>query len=151
MFKKILVPTDGSDIAGQAVEAAIDYAKASGGMIVALSVAQPYPIVPAVDGALMIDPGVDSTELQQIARQTVDEVTRAAQAAGVSCEPHTSMSFMPYEEILRAATEYQCDAIFMASHGRRGLSRLLAGSQTQKVLAYAHVPVLVFHPVRPKE
>jgi nucleotide-binding universal stress UspA family protein len=150
MFKKILVPTDGSDLAGQAVGAAIDYAKLSGGAIVAFSVAQPYPIVPAVDGAMMIDAGVDSTELQDMARHAVEEVARAAQLAGVPCEPHTALSFLPYEEIIRAAEEYQCDVIFMASHGRRGLSRLLAGSQTQKVLAYSHIPVLVLRPAMPK-
>jgi nucleotide-binding universal stress UspA family protein len=150
MYKRILVPTDGSDLAGQAVAAAIDYARVAGGAVVAFSVAQPYPLLPAVDGAMMIDPGVDSTELQQLAQQAVDEVARAAQAAGVACEVHTSLSFLPYEEIIRAADDYQCDVIFMASHGRRGLSRLLAGSQTQKVLAYSHVPVLVLRPAMPK-
>jgi nucleotide-binding universal stress UspA family protein len=149
MYKKILVPTDGSELAGQAVAAAIDYARLSGGSIVACSVAQPYPLLPVVDGAMMIDPGVDSTELQQIAQQAVEEVARAARAAGVACETHTSLSFLPYEEIIRAADEFKCDAIFIASHGRRGLSRLLAGSQTQKVLAYSHVPVLVLRPAVP--
>jgi nucleotide-binding universal stress UspA family protein len=151
MYKKILVPTDGSELAGQAIDAAIDYARASGGAIVAFSVAQPYPIVPAVDGAMMIEPGLDSVELQKIARDAVDAVARTAHSAGVPCETHTALSFAPYEEIIRAADDYQCDAIFMASHGRRGLSRLLAGSQTQKVLAYSHVPVLVLHAAKPKE
>lgn len=150
MYKRILVPTDGSDLAAQAVAAAIDYAQVAGAVVVAFSVAQPYPLLPAVDGAMMIDPGVDSTELQQLAQQAVDEVARAAKAAGVACETHTSMSFLPYEEIIRAADDYQCDVIFIASHGRRGLSRLLAGSQTQKVLAYSHVPVLVLRPALPK-
>jgi nucleotide-binding universal stress UspA family protein len=150
MYKRILVPTDGSDLAGEAVAAAIDYAKASGGAIVAFSVAQPYPLLPTVDGAMMIDPGIDSTELKQVAQHAVEEVARAAQAAGVLCEPHTALSFLPYEEIIRAADEFKCDAIFMASHGRRGLSRLLAGSQTQKVLAYSHIPVLVLRPAMPK-
>jgi nucleotide-binding universal stress UspA family protein len=150
MYKKILVPTDGSELAGLAVDAAIDYAKVSGGSIVAFSVAQPYPLLPAVDGAMMIDPGLDSAELQQLAQQAVAEVERAAKAVGVPCESHTSLSFLPYEEIIRAADEYKCDVIFMASHGRRGLSRLLAGSQTQKVLAYSHLPVLVLRPALPK-
>jgi nucleotide-binding universal stress UspA family protein len=150
MYKKILVPTDGSDLAAEAVAAAIDYAQVAGAVLVAFSVAQPYPLLPAVDGAMMIDPGIDSTELQQLAQQAVDAVARAAQAAGVACETHTSLSFLPYEEIIRAADDYQCDVIFMASHGRRGLSRLLAGSQTQKVLAYSHVPVLVLRPAVPK-
>lgn len=149
MYKKILVPTDGSELAGQAVAAAIDYARVSGAAVVAFSVAQPYPLLPAIDGAMMIDPGIDSTELQQLAQQAVDTVASVAKAAGVACETHTSLSFLPYEEIIRAADDYGCDVIFMASHGRRGLSRLLAGSQTQKVLAYAKVPVLVLRPAMP--
>lgn len=149
MYKKILVPTDGSELAGQAVAAAIDYARVSGATVVAFSVAQPYPLLPAIDGAMMIDPGIDSTELQQLAQQAVDTVASSAKAAGVACEMHTSLSFLPYEEIIRAADDYGCDVIFMASHGRRGLSRLLAGSQTQKVLAYAKVPVLVLRPAMP--
>ncbi|MDB5908841.1 MAG: universal stress family protein [Massilia sp.] len=150
MYKRILVPTDGSELAGEAVAAAIDYVKASGGAIVAFSVAQPYPMVPAVDGAMMFDPGIDPAEFQQIAQHAVEEVARAAGLAGVICEPHTTRSFLPWEEIVRAAEEYQCDAIFMASHGRHGLSRLIAGSQTQKVLANSHLPVLVLRPALPK-
>ena len=149
MYKKILVPTDGSALAGQAVAAAIDYAQATGALVVAFSVAQPYPMLPAVEGAMMIDPVVDSIELQALAQQAVDAVAHTAQAAGVACETHTALSFLPYEEIIRAAGEYQCDVIFMASHGRRGLSRLLAGSQTQKVLAYSSIPVLVLRPASP--
>jgi len=149
MYKRILVPTDGSALAGQAVVAAIDYAQATGALVVAFSVAQPYPMLPAAEGAMMIDPVVDSIELQALAQQAVDAVARTAQAAGVACETHTALSFLPYEEIIRAANEYQCDVIFMASHGRRGLSRLLAGSQTQKVLAYSSIPVLVLRPASP--
>lgn len=146
MWKKILVPTDGSELAGKAVAEAVDYARVAGAGLVAFSVAQPYPLLPAVDGAMLIDPAVDSTEMQQAAQEAVDAVARLARAAGVKCETHTSLSFLPYEEIIRAAEEYGCDAIFMASHGRRGLSRLIAGSQTQKVLAYAKVPVVVLRP-----
>jgi nucleotide-binding universal stress UspA family protein len=151
MYKRILVPTDGSELAGQAIAAAVDYARVSGAVVVAFSVAQPYPLLPAVDGAMMIDPGLDSTELQQLAQMAVDAVANVSKAAGVACETHTSLSFLPYEEIIRAAEDYGCDVIFMASHGRRGLSRLLAGSQTQKVLAYSKVPVLVLRPALPVE
>ncbi len=149
MWKRILVPTDGSDLAGKAVAEAVDYARLSGAVIVAFSVAQPYPLLPAVDGAMMIDPALDSTELQRLAKDTVEAVAGVCRAAGVSCETHTSLSFLPYEEIIRAAEEYKCDVIFIASHGRRGLSRLVAGSQTQKVLAYSKVPVVVLRPALP--
>lgn len=146
MFKSILVPTDGSDISRQAVAAAIDYARCCGAAIVALSVAEPYPVVPVADGALVIDPGVDSRELQAQARAHVEAIAADARAAGVACTSVTALSFHPHEEIIAAAARHHCDVIFMASHGRRGIGRLLAGSETQKVLAYAPVPVLVFRP-----
>lgn len=146
MFKTILVPTDGSAISQQAVAAAIDYARCCGASIVALSVAEPYPVVPVVDGALVIDPGVDSRELQAQARAQAEAVATLARAAGVPCSAEVALSFEPHEEIIAAVARHRCDVIFMASHGRRGIGRLLAGSVTQKVLAYAPVPVLVFRP-----
>jgi nucleotide-binding universal stress UspA family protein len=69
MYKRILVPTDGSGLSGQAVAAAIDYARCAGATVVAFSVAQPYPMLPAVDGAMMIDPVIDSVELQKLAQR----------------------------------------------------------------------------------
>lgn len=71
---------------------------------------------------------------------------RAAKSAGVSCNTATAYSALPHEEIINAANENKCDLIFMASHGRHGLSRLLAGSVTQKVLADSTIPVLVLRP-----
>jgi nucleotide-binding universal stress UspA family protein len=146
MFKKILVPTDGSELSDQAVAAAIEFARACGGEIVAFSVAQPYPIVPAAEGAMVIDPGVESRVLQDLARQNVERVAQAARSAGVACTTATALSYVPHQEIIKAATDYQCDLIFMASHGRRGLSKLLAGSETQHVLANSTIPVLVLRP-----
>ncbi|RJG14956.1 universal stress protein [Massilia cavernae] len=150
MYKNILVPTDGSDISQQAVDAALGFARCCGSRIVALSVAEPYPSVPVADGALVIDPGVDSRELQAEARDRVEKIARAARDAGIECTTVVALSFRPHEEIIAAAQKYHCDVIFMASHGRRGLSRLLAGSETQKVLAYAPVPVLVLRPPTPE-
>lgn len=146
MFKTLLVPTDGSEISQMAVDAAIDFARCCGARIVALSVAEPYPVVPVVDGAMVLDGGRDSRELQALARERVARVADAASQAGVTCTTEVALSFHPHEEIIAAAARHHCDVIFMASHGRRGIGRLLAGSETQKVLAYAPVPVLVFRP-----
>ncbi|MGZ8287613.1 MAG: universal stress protein [Telluria sp.] len=146
MYKTILVPTDGSDISQHAVEAALGFARCCGSRIVALSVAEPYPSAPVGDGALVIDPGVDSRELQAEARERVEKIARAAENIGVDCTTVVTLSFRPHEEIIATAQKYHCDVIFMASHGRRGLSRLLAGSETQKVLAYSPLPVLVLRP-----
>lgn len=146
MYKKILVPTDGSELSEQASMAAIDFARLCGAEIVAFSVAEPYPLVPAAEGAMVIDPGIETTVLQEMARENVDKVARAAKIAGVPCTVATAYSMIPYQEILNAASEHKCDLIFMASHGRRGLSRLLAGSVTQNVLAYSTIPVMVLRP-----
>jgi nucleotide-binding universal stress UspA family protein len=146
MYNKILVPTDGSELSEQAVKAAIGFARLCGAEIVALSVAEPYPMIPAAEGAMVIDPGVENRALQDNAKASVDKVARAAQAAGLTCTAVTAVSMVPHEEIIRAAVEHHCDLIFMASHGRRGLSRLLAGSVTQNVLAYSSVPVMVLRP-----
>jgi nucleotide-binding universal stress UspA family protein len=82
------------------------------------------------------------------AKQYVDAVAQVAAAAGVPCATATAVSAAPHEAIIDAARDHQCEVIFMASHGRRGLSRLIAGSVTQNVLAYSAVPVLVFRPPR---
>jgi nucleotide-binding universal stress UspA family protein len=146
MYKSILVPTDGSPLSEQAAAAAIEFARVCGAEIVALSVAEPYPPLPAAEGAMVIEPAIDADELQAAAQQKVDQVAKAALAAGVRCTPVTVVSLSPYEEIIDTASKHQCDLIFMASHGRRGLSRLLAGSVTQQVLAYSTIPVMVLRP-----
>jgi nucleotide-binding universal stress UspA family protein len=84
--------------------------------------------------------------IMEEAQQNVERVAQAAQAAGVQCTTATALSYYPAGEILAAVQRYHCDLIFMGSHGRRGLSRLLAGSETQKVLADATVPVMVLRP-----
>jgi nucleotide-binding universal stress UspA family protein len=145
MYKKILVPTDGSELSEHATAAAIDFARVSGAEIVALSVAEPYPLV-AAEGAMAIDLGIEADQRQQLAQQAVNKVAQAAQAAGVACRTFTAYSAIPHEEIIKVANENNCDLIFMASHGRHGLSRLLAGSVTQNVLAYSAIPVMVLRP-----
>jgi nucleotide-binding universal stress UspA family protein len=146
MYKKILVPTDGSDLSEQAVAAAIGFARLCHADIVALSVAEPYPLVPAAEGAMVIDPGFEIDTLEESARENVAKVSRAVQAAGLNCIALTACSMVPADDIIRVANEQGCDLIFMASHGRRGLSKLLAGSVTQHVLAYSSIPVMVLRP-----
>jgi nucleotide-binding universal stress UspA family protein len=145
MYKKILVPTDGSELSEHAVTDAIELARLYGGGIIALSVAEPYPLMSA-EGAMAVDLGVETEQRQQIAQQTVDKVAQAANAAGVPCQTLIAYSAQPHQEIINAAVENKCDLIFMASHGRRGLSRLLAGSVAQNVLAYSPIAVMVLRP-----
>lgn len=145
MYKKILVPTDGSDLSAQAVAAAIDFARGSGAEIIALSVAEPY-LIASAEGAMAIDVGTEMAQRRQAAEQNVERVAQAAATAGVACSTVTAMSPVVHEEIINVATERNCDVIFIASHGRRGLSRLFAGSVAQNLLAHSAIPVLVLRP-----
>jgi nucleotide-binding universal stress UspA family protein len=148
MYKKILVPTDGSPLSEYAVTAAIDFARLNGAAVVAFSAAEPFPLLSAEE-AMAIDLSVENEERRQVAQQNVDRVVQAAKAAGVPCQTAIAYAAQPYQEIINAAVDNACDLIFMASHGRRGLSRMLVGSVAQNVLAYSPVAVMVLRP--PKE
>ncbi|WP_306397629.1 universal stress protein [Telluria beijingensis] len=150
MFTRILVPSDGSAVSRLAAEAAIDLAQACGAGIVALSIVVPdAPLL--VEGGLVPDPGQHEEDLLERAHGVVDALERSALRAGVDCKPVTRIAPDASQAIVLAASDYACDLIVMGSHGRRGLSRLLAGSVTQEVLASATVPVMVFRPARPDE
>jgi len=143
MFKTILVPTDGSPLADKAVETAIVFARETGAKLVAISVAEPYPFSPLSERAMLDDASVFETGTRDAAKIYVKKVADTARAAGVDCETVVALSGSPYREIVDAAENMKCDAIFMASHGRQGLTRLFVGSETQKVLAHTELPVLV--------
>jgi nucleotide-binding universal stress UspA family protein len=149
MYKRILVPTDGSALSDQAASAAIEFARLCGAELLALSVAEPYPLMPAAESAMVVDPGIETDVLLQDAQENVDKVAQAAAAAGIACTRLTAISMVPWQEIIDTATKHGCDLVFIASHGRRGLSRLLAGSVTQNVLAYSNIPVMVLRPAAP--
>jgi nucleotide-binding universal stress UspA family protein len=145
MFKKILVPTDGSDLSGKAIRGAIELAKLTGGRIVAVSVAEPYPFQYApMDGVAVPDLNLYEKQMQDYAQVHVEQVADAASKAGVPCETHVALSFNPYEKIVETARDHGCDVILMASHGRKGLNKLFLGSETQKVLAHSTIPVIVY-------
>lgn len=143
MFKNILLPTDGSDLAVKATETAVRFAQVHGARIVAISVAQPFPFVPLTDGAVVPDAEVFETQITTAAQANINKVATACAAASVPFEGIVSNSHTPYKDIVDAAQKHNCDIILMASHGRGGLSKLLLGSETQKVLAHTTLPVLV--------
>jgi len=144
MFKTILVPTDGSTLSDLAVTAAIEFAQINHSTIIGLSVAEPYPFSALSESAVATDTASYEGKMYEQAELHVAKVANAANKAGVSCETAVAQSFSPYEEIIKAAKKYNCDVIFMSSHGRKGLNKLFAGSETQKVLAHSTIPVLVF-------
>lgn len=144
MFKKILVPTDGSPLSDKAIAAAVEFARTVDGNIVGICVSEPYPLSPMSEMAFSNEREVYEERSRDVARQHVEKIAAAARAQDVPCETLVSESFAPYEEIIKAANKRNCDVIFMASHGRKGLSKLFLGSETHKVLVNSAIPVLVF-------
>ncbi|HXE38667.1 MAG TPA: universal stress protein [Azonexus sp.] len=146
MFKHILVPTDGSELSQATAQRAVSFAKDAGARITVFFAKPEYPIAYFGEGAL-IDPTTPEkfAELaDQQAAQYLGEVQALCAVAGVECSTTSATSDIPYEAIIEAAEKSGCDLIFMASHGRRGISGFLLGSETNKVLTHSKVPVLVY-------
>lgn len=146
MFKHILVPTDGSELSQETARRAVSFAKEAGARITAFFAKPEYPVSYYGEGAL-IDPTTPEkfAELaEQQAQQTLDFVAQLCEETGVACTRLSLTSDIPYQAIIDAANETACDLIFMASHGRRGFTALLLGSETNKVLTHSKIPVLVY-------
>ncbi len=146
MFKHILVPTDGSQLSSDTVKRAIAFAKETRAKVTFFFAKPDYPVAFYGEGAL-IDPTTPdkfAEMAEQQAREILAGHEAAAKAEGVESGSLSSVSDIPYEAIIAAAEESGADLIFMASHGRRGISGLLLGSETQKVLTHSKIPVLVY-------
>lgn len=146
MFKNILVPTDGSELSRETTRRAVSFAKETGARITAFYAKPEYPVSYYGEGAL-IDPTTPEkfAELaEQQAQQVLEYVAEQCRLAGVAVDKLSLTSDLPYQAIIDAASQAGCDLIFMASHGRRGFSALLLGSETNKVLTHSKIPVLVF-------
>lgn len=142
MFNRILVPTDGSDITKKAVDVAVGMAKTANAMVFSLSVKEPFPYS-AISEMQPTPPQEFFDAQERIASARVREVRDICERAGVRCEAHTVEALHPWEAVIDHARRHECDLIVMASHGRRGVTALLLGSETQKVLTHSKVPVLV--------
>jgi len=148
MYRNILIATDGSELAAKAVEHGLSLAKFVGAKITALIVETPFNVydVPASRTPQMSAAFAQHAEhTKQHATKVLDHIADAAKAAGVACEMVQLEHEHPYEAIISTAKDKGCDIIVMASHGRGGLSAVLLGSVTNKVLAHTNIPVLVCH------
>ncbi len=145
MYKRILVATDGSELSGKAVDHAIALAKVLGCELVALKVTH-LQIDNHWDGQISHD-ATEKAEQEEswaaVSRSIVDGVKVAAQAAGVKTLAMTEKSNFIADTVIEVAKKQDCDLIVMASHGRRGVARVLLGSETQHVLTHSDIPVLV--------
>ena len=145
MFKRILVATDGSTLSKKAVAGAIAMAAQHDADLVALTVVPRYPKT-YFDGALAFShEDVARIEMQwaETAQRTLDAVSERAKSAGVRVKTAAINSDLVAEAVIAAAKKHKSDLIVMASHGRKGLKRLLLGSETQHVLTHSSLPVLV--------
>lgn len=144
MFHKILLPTDGTELCDRAVDAGIALATTVGASVVAVHAA------PLTTHVVYGHAGPSDVVLEHLRRDAQERgerlmaaVAERVAAAGVGCETKLVTDDHPWQAIIAAAEETGCDVIVMASHGRRGLSALLLGSETTKVLTHTRIPVLV--------
>ena len=145
MYQRILVATDGSTLSKKAVRSAIKLALSLNAELVALYVVPRYPMT-YFEGGMSISPEeVSRTERQWAdkGQAVVDEIQQAAQVQGIKAKAVVARSDLVAESLISAAKKHKCDLIVMASHGRKGLKRVLLGSETQHVLTHSTIPVLV--------
>lgn len=145
MYKRILIATDGSPLSSIAVESGLSLASLTGASVIALKVVPRYPRS-YFDGGLP----VDAADIKRIEKQwsdaaleLVNKVKARGTDEGVSVKAVVVKSDLIAEAVIAAAKKHNCDLIVMSSHGRKGLKRLLLGSETQHVLTHSHIPVLV--------
>ncbi len=145
MFTHILISTDGSPVSNKAAKAGIALASALGAKVTAYCAVEPMQPVYA-EGYAFDQKVIEEIEqhARKAAQKRVDAIGKMAKAARVPFTSVVTKTSPPYEGIIAAAKKQKCDVIFMASHGRRGLSRLIMGSVTQKVLTHSRIPVVVY-------
>ncbi|RDI99438.1 universal stress protein [Dyella solisilvae] len=145
MFKHILIPYDGSELSMRAARTGIELAKMSQGRVSILHVISPFKTIAYMGAILAATEIAYDQEARNNAERYLADVQAVADAAGVPCQGEAIFGDQPFEIIVQAVTDKQCDLVVMGSHGWRGMTRLLLGSETQKVLLRCDVPVLVCH------
>lgn len=145
MFQHILVPTDGSDFSNKAVSTAARLAHSLRAKLLLLHVRSPIESPHHVEGGALTHLGgnVVMQEIEDEERKLLDAAKKIAAKDGTAAETAFVSGYSTYDAIIRIAREQDCDLIVMASHGRRGLSGFLIGSETQKVLAHTTLPVMI--------
>ena len=143
MYKHFLIATDGSELAQKAVRQGLELANRLGAKVTALTVSEPWPVAMA-DGVVVSNP-IDDYEraMAQEASRHLAGVSELARDLGVPCETMHLPDQYPADGIVEQANAKGCDLIVMASHGRRGIAKLLLGSQATRVLTHSAIPVLI--------
>jgi nucleotide-binding universal stress UspA family protein len=142
LYSNILIPTDGSELAGNAVDHGIELAKKLGAKVTILTVTVPFRLF-SVEGAMTEAPPGYDTRGKEMAEKILASAAARAKSAGVPVETVQVEDDSPYQAIIDTAESKGADLIVMSSHGRRGVSALILGSETAKVLTHCKIPVLV--------
>lgn len=145
MYQRILVATDGSKLSKKAVDSAIRLAGTLGAELIALKVVPRYPQSYFEGAVPLSSEDIAKVEKQWAAdgQEIVDAVQAAGAAKGVKVKPVLAKADVVSDALIAAAKRHKADLIVMASHGRKGVKRLLLGSETQQVLTHSEIPVLV--------
>jgi nucleotide-binding universal stress UspA family protein len=145
MLKHLLVATDGSKLSTKAVAHALGMARALGAKLTAFYASPDYPSPMYSEASIYIPMKRKdyAAMCNKVADDVMEPIAAKAKSAGIQFNAVHSIAAVPWEAILAAAKRNKCDAIVMASHGRRGVSALLLGSETQKVLTHTKLPVIV--------
>ena len=145
MYKRILIATDGSSLSKKAVTSAIALAAFTQAELLVLKVVARYP-VSYFEGSMPL-PAIEIAQLEKqlvdAGHAVVDAVQKSAERKGVKALALTVKSDVVSDAIIATAKKHKCDLIVMASHGRRGIKRILLGSETLQVLTHSQIPVLV--------
>lgn len=143
MHRHILIPTDGSELSQNAISYGMALAKSVNAKVTVLTVSTPFQTFAVEPGLVTDTPEQYAKRTATVAAKYLNAAKEVALAAGVSCETMHVEHDQPYLAIIETAAKKSCDLIVMASHGRRGISAVVLGSETVKVLTHSAIPVLV--------
>jgi nucleotide-binding universal stress UspA family protein len=148
MYRHILLPTDGSELSKMALREGVDLAKALGAKVTAITVTPPFHISSFSPFMLADTADQHRKHMQALAGQNLDAAMKIAAVTDVPCDVVHVEHEHPYQAIIDTARDRGCDAILMASHGRRGMTAVVLGSETLKVLTHSIIPVIVYRQPR---
>ena len=144
MLDNVLIPTDGTEVSTQAAEFGVQLAKKMGAKVTVVTVTTPADAIMVGEVRVIRNSEESEEKASASARVTLDAIGKLAMQTGVACDKVHARSALPWHGILETAKSSKADMIVMASHGRRGLSAMLIGSETQKVINHSHIPVTIY-------
>lgn len=144
MFRHILIPTDGSELAGRALEKGLAFAASIGAQVTVLTVTEAFHVLSASLAQVESSRASYELDARAHAEAVLAGARERAEAIGIGIETLGKRHDHPYQAIIDTARERNCDLIAMASHGRRGVAAVVMGSQTNKILTHSDIPVLVY-------